>query len=72
MSRVPGQTKAAVVRIVAQTKERSKWPVYRTLDALGVPRSVYLRLGRSGEPGGPGWQALPGVRSAARGACGDL
>jgi putative transposase len=38
---VPAETKAAVMKIVAQTKERSKWPVYRTLDALGVPRSVY-------------------------------
>ena len=41
MARVPAETKAAVMKIVAQTKERSKWPVYRTLDALGVPRSVY-------------------------------
>lgn len=38
---MPAETKAAVMQIVAQTKERSKWPVYRTLDALGVPRSVY-------------------------------
>jgi transposase InsO family protein len=29
------------MQIVAQTKKRSGWPVYRTLAALGVPRSVY-------------------------------
>lgn len=41
MSRVPAQTKALVMQIVAQTKRRSGWQVYRTLAALGVPRSVY-------------------------------
>lgn len=41
MSRVPAQTKAAVMRIVEQTKQRSGWRAYRTLAALGVPRSVY-------------------------------
>lgn len=29
------------MQIVAQTKRRSGWPVYRTLAALGLPRSVY-------------------------------
>jgi hypothetical protein len=29
------------MKIVAQTKKRSKWPAYRTLAALGLPRSVY-------------------------------
>lgn len=29
------------MQIVEQTKRRSGWPVYRTLAALGVPRSVY-------------------------------
>jgi hypothetical protein len=29
------------MQIVAQTKQRSGWPAYRTLAALGVPRSVY-------------------------------
>ena len=29
------------MQIVAQTKKRSGWTVYRTLAALGVPRSVY-------------------------------
>jgi hypothetical protein len=29
------------MQIVAQTKRRSGWPVYRTLAALGVPRSVF-------------------------------
>jgi hypothetical protein len=39
--RVPAETKAAVMQIVEQTKRRSGWRVYRTLAALGVPRSVY-------------------------------
>jgi transposase-like protein len=39
--RVRAQTKAAVMQIVDQTKRRSGWRVYRTLAALGVPRSVY-------------------------------
>lgn len=38
---MPAQTKAAVMQIVAHTKQRSGWPAYRTLAALGVPRSVY-------------------------------
>ena len=29
------------MQIVVQTKQRSGWQVYRTLAALGVPRSVY-------------------------------
>jgi len=29
------------MQIVAETKKRSGWRVYRTLAALGVPRSVY-------------------------------
>jgi hypothetical protein len=29
------------MQIVVQTKQRSGWRVYRTLAALGVPRSVY-------------------------------
>lgn len=41
LSRVPAQTKAAVRQIVEQTKRRSGWQVYRTLAALGVPRSVF-------------------------------
>jgi putative transposase len=39
--RVPAETKAAVMQIVAETTKRSGWRVYRTLAALGVPRSVY-------------------------------
>ncbi len=39
--RVPAETKAAVMQIVEQTKRRSGWRVYRTLAALGVPRSVF-------------------------------
>lgn len=38
---MPAQTKAAVMQIVVQTKQRSGWPAYRTLAALGLPRSVY-------------------------------
>ena len=30
-----------MLQIIVQTKKRSGWPVYRTLAALGVPRSVY-------------------------------
>ncbi len=41
LSRVPAETKAAVIQIVEQTKRRSGWRVYRTLAALGVPRSVF-------------------------------
>jgi transposase InsO family protein len=41
LSRVPAETKAQVLQIVAQTKRRSGWRAYRTLAALGVPRSVY-------------------------------
>jgi putative transposase len=41
LSRVPAETKAQVMQIVAETKRRSGWRVYRTLAALGVPRSVY-------------------------------
>jgi hypothetical protein len=41
LSRIPAETKAAVMQIVEQTKKRSGWRVYRTLAALGVPRSVY-------------------------------
>ena len=29
------------MQMVTQTKQRSGWPAYRTLSALGVPRSVY-------------------------------
>jgi putative transposase len=39
--RVPAETKAAVLQLVQQTKKRSGWRVYKTLAALGVPRSVY-------------------------------
>jgi putative transposase len=41
LSRVPAETKAAVIQIVEQTKRRSGWRVYRILAALGVPRSVF-------------------------------
>jgi hypothetical protein len=40
-SRVSAETKAAVMQIVEQTKRQSGWRVYRTLAALGLPRSVY-------------------------------
>ena len=38
---MPGETKAAVIRIVEQTRRRSGWRAYQTLAVLGVPRSVY-------------------------------
>jgi transposase InsO family protein len=41
LSRLSAETKAAVMQIVEQTKRRSGWRVYRTLAALGVPRSVF-------------------------------
>ena len=41
LARVTAQTKAQVMQIVFQTKCRSGWSAYRTLAALGVPRSVY-------------------------------
>jgi transposase-like protein len=41
LSRIPAESKAAVMQIVVQTKRRSGWPAQRTLPALGVPRSVY-------------------------------
>jgi putative transposase len=41
LSRVPAEAKAQVLQIVEQTKRRSGWRAYRTLEALGVPRSVY-------------------------------
>ncbi|MEZ4265358.1 MAG: IS3 family transposase [Myxococcota bacterium] len=34
--------KEAVLELVAKTRERSGWPVERTLSALGVTRSVYF------------------------------
>jgi len=34
------------MQIVAQTKRRSGWQMYRTLAALGVPRSVYYAWAR--------------------------
>lgn len=41
LSRTAAQTKAMVMAIVAQTKQRSDWSVKRTLRALGIARSVY-------------------------------
>lgn len=58
------------MQIVAQTKRRSGWRVYRTLAALGVPRSVYYAWqgrdsleDRAGKP----WrvyEVLPAERAA--------
>ena len=36
-----GETKAAVIQLVEDTRRRSGWRAYQTLTALGVPRSVY-------------------------------
>lgn len=41
LARIPAESKAEVMRIVAQTKKRSGWTVHQTLSALGIPRSVY-------------------------------
>ena len=43
---MPAETKQAVMQIVQQTRQRSQWPAYRTLAALGVPSSVYYAWGR--------------------------
>jgi transposase-like protein len=41
LSRVPAESKAAVIQMVMLTEKRSGWPAYRTLKSLGVPPSVY-------------------------------
>ncbi len=41
MSRVSAEAKAQVLQIVELTRRRSGWRAYKTLAALGVPRSVY-------------------------------
>jgi len=70
LSRVPGPSKAEVIRIVRQTKQRSGWPAHRTLVALGVPRSVYYGwLGRESLEDRPGtpcrvYEALAEERAA--------
>jgi putative transposase len=58
------------MQIVAHTKRRSRWRVYRTLAALGVPRSVYYAWkgraslqDRSGKPCRV-YEVLPGERAA--------
>jgi transposase InsO family protein len=58
------------MQIVAQTKQRSRWPAYRTLDALGVPRSVYYAwvereslVDRAGKPCRV-YEVLPEERAA--------
>ncbi len=67
---MPAETKAAVIKIVAQTKTRSKWPVYRTLAALDIPRSVYYawveRDSLIDRPGKPCrvYEVLPEERAA--------
>jgi putative transposase len=68
--RVPAETKAAVMQIVEQTKRRSGWRVYKTLAALGVPRSVYYAWkkrdnleDRAGKPC-RAYELLPQERSA--------
>jgi hypothetical protein len=37
LSRVPAESKAAVIQLVEHTKRRSGLRAYRTLAALGVP-----------------------------------
>ena len=46
LCRVPAESKAAVLQLVAQTKRRSGWTARRTLAALGVPSSVYYQWRR--------------------------
>jgi transposase InsO family protein len=70
LTRVSAETKAAVMQIVDQTKRRSGWRVYRTLAALGVPRSVYYawkqRECLEDRPGKPCrvYEVLPEERAA--------
>jgi len=67
---VPAETKAVVIQIVAQTKKRSGWQAYRTLSALGVPRSVYYawkrRASLADRAGSPcrAYELLPEERTA--------
>jgi hypothetical protein len=58
------------MQIVAQTKRRSGWRAYRTLAALGVPRSVYYTwkgrdslVNRIGTPC-RSYEVLPAERAA--------
>jgi len=44
LSRVPAETKQAVMQIVVQTKRRSRWPVSRTLAAFGHATQCVLRV----------------------------
>ena len=59
-----------VMQIVAQTKRRSGWRAYRTLAALGVPRSVYYAWKGRGSlvdkvgTGCRAYELLPEERSA--------
>jgi putative transposase len=70
LSRVSAETKAAVMQIVEQTKRRSGWQAYRTLAALGVPRSVFYgwkkRENLEDRPGKPCrvYEVLPEERAA--------
>ena len=75
MSRVPAETKAAMLALVSQTRTRSGWRVGQTLAVLGVPRSVYYawkgRARLDDEVGQPcrAYEVLPEVRARrARGA----
>lgn len=67
---MPAETKAAVMQMVAQAKQRSGWRVRRTLAALGVPASVYYAwLKRDSLEDRPGqrcrvYEVLPDERTA--------
>ncbi|MEJ0038310.1 MAG: transposase [Gammaproteobacteria bacterium] len=61
LSRIPAETKALVMQIVAQTRKRSGWRAYRTLAALGIPAQCVLRVEGAREP--------RGTRSARDTAC---
>jgi transposase InsO family protein len=70
LSRVPAESKAAVMQMVELTKMRSGWPAQRTLAALGVPRSVFYgwqrRSSLQDRPGMPcrAYEVLPEERAA--------
>ena len=76
---MPGELQREVEAVVHKTKERSRWPVRRTLLALGVSPTSYYRWrraaaslrageGLSGSPPPPvtSYEALPAERAAVR------
>jgi hypothetical protein len=69
LSRVPAQSKAEVIRLVKQTKQRSGWPAHRRLRAIEVPVAC-TKGGCDGrawriEPAGPAGSMRSERRSAS-------